>query len=602
MFRKLNVKSGAALLLTVALLLAVVSGCGNKPAETPDATDDLTGCTVQIQSEGGKALEGIGVYVYADATKADMIDYAKTDDKGIATISHSVPAGGVAVLDKVPEGSAAQESYAITSTETKIELPIQLRQQIGKITLGDVMFDFTVTDTNGTTHTLSKLLETKKAVVLNLWYVNCAPCKAEFPYLNETYDKYAGDIEVLAINPEGDSEDAIAAFVTENALRFPTAKGDAAWKDTIATLAYPTTVIIDRFGTVGLIHTGGIDSAKVFEDAFAYFVADGYVQTTVDNIMDVATQENPAPTDPTEPTQAPTESTQAPTEATQAPTESTQAPTEATQAPTESTQVSTKPTQAPTQKPTDPKPTAKPTEKPTEKPTQAPTQKPTDPKPTTGPVGPNTNGTLANPDAPVEQFGFTDFSIEVGAGEKMLVYMIRTMNEATLCINDKDAYVVYKGKTYTPTDGQIRIEIESEGSFTPLQLEIGNSGSSKKTIDVTFTFALGTRENPGKLKTGDNTVTCAAGNDQGTFYTFEATKAGTLTLKVKSVDPDTVILQISISDMQQIPTVVELEEGSTSVSIDLPAGAEAEIVFSTADPNKEWKIPAAEIVVTASLA
>lgn len=595
MFRKLNVKSGVALLLTVALLLAVVSGCGNKPVETPDASDDLTGCTVQIQSEGGKALEGIGVYVYADATKADMIDYAKTDDKGIATISHSVPAGGVAVLDKVPEGYAAQESYAITSTETKIELPIQLRQQIGKIALGDVMFDFTVTDTNGTTHTLSELLETKKAVVVNLWYVNCAPCKAEFPYLNEAYDKYADDIEVLAINPEGDSEDAIATFVTEHSLSFPTAKGDEAWKSTIANLMYPTTIIIDRFGTVGLIHTGGIDSAKVFEDAFAYFVSDGYTQSTVADIMDVATQEQPAdPTDPTDPaeTAQPTDTT-GNTDPTQVPTNApTQAPTKA---PTQAA------TSAPTQAPTN-APTQKPTNAPTQKPTNAPTQAPTKPTEATAPAGPNTNGTLVNPDEPVEQFGFVDFSIEVGAGEKKLVYMIRTINEATLCIYDKDAYVVYKGKTYTPTNGAIYISMESDGSFTPLELQIGNSGSSKKTFDVEFYFAEGTRENPGELKTGNNTVSCTAGNDQGTFYTFKATKAGTLTLTVKSIDPSSVILNISINDMQEIPTVVELEEGSKSLSIDLPAGAEAEIIFSTKDPNKEWKIPAAEIVVTASLA
>jgi len=591
MMKKLNVKSGAALLLAVVMLLGMLTGCADTPSDAPNTSNDLTGCTVEVKTAGGKALEGVGVYVYKDAAMTDMIDYVKTNDKGIAAISSSVPAGGVAVLDKVPEGYAAQESYAITTVDTKIVLPIQLRQQIGKIALGDVMFDFTVTDTNGTAHTLSELLQTKKAVVLNLWYVNCDPCKAEFPYLNEAYDKYANDIEILAINPEGDSEAAIADFVTEHALRFPTAKADAAWKDTIATLAYPTTVIIDRFGTVGLIHTGGIDSAKVFEDAFAYFVADGYVQTTVERITDVATQDDPAPTtDPTESTQAPTESTQ-PTDA------PTQAPTDPTQGSTEPV----KPTQAPTQAPTQ-KPTQAPTQKPTQAPTQKPTQKPTEPKPTTGTTGPDTNGTLVNPEEPVEQFGFTDFSIEVGAGEKKLVYMIRTINEATLCINDKDAYVVYKGKTYTPTNGAIYIEMESEGSFTPLQLQIGNSGSSKKTFDVTFQFAEGTRENPGELKVGSNAISCAAGNDQGTFYTFKASKAGTLTLTVKSIDPSSVLLGITVSDMQQIPTVAELEEGSSTVSIELPAGTVAEIVFSTSDPNKEWKIPAAEIVITASFA
>jgi hypothetical protein len=284
-----------------------------------------------------------------------------------------------------------------------------------------------------------------------------------------------------------------------------------------------------------------------------------------------------------DPTQASTAPTQAPTQGSTQGTEATKTPTTPTQAPT---QAPTQPTQAPTQKPT------------TQGATTAPTQ-----KPTTAPTEPaGSNGTLANPDAPVEQYGFTDFSIEVGAGEKMLIYMVRTMNKATLCIEDADAYVVYNGKTYTPTNGKIQIKMESKGSFTPLELEIGNSGSTKKTFDVKFYFDPGTRENPIKLKQGDNTVSCASGNDQGTFYTLEATKAGTLTLTVKSINPATVILGISISDMQEIPTVVKLEEGSTSLSIDLPAGTVAEITFSTSDPDKEWKIPAAEVVVSASFA
>lgn len=580
-----NLKSVLALMLAVVMLLGILAGCA-KP--TPSVPEELTGCTVEVKSVGGKALEGVGVYVYADAAKTNMIDFVRTDAKGIAAISHAVPAGGVAVLDKVPEGYTAQESYAITAAETKIELPIQLRQQIGKLGLGDVMFDFSVTDTTGKTHTLSQLLETKKAVVLNLWYVNCDPCKMEFPYLVEAYGKYANDIEVLAINPEGDSESAIADFVAQNGLTFPTARAEEAWKGIGENLAYPTTIIIDRFGTVGLIHTGGIDSAKTFEAAFAHFAADDYVQSTVEHITDIA-----APSldpEPTEPTQA-TEATQA---ATQAPTSPTQVPTQ----PGTGVGIASDPTKTPTQAPTQ-KPTQAATQKATQAPTQAPTQKPTQ-APTaapTEPAGPNTNGTLANPEEPVEQYGFTDFSVEVGAGEKMLVYMIRTMNKATFCIEDKDAYVIYKGKTYTPTNGTISIEMESEGSFSPLELEIGNSGSTKKTFNVTFAFDPGTTENPITLKTGANTITTKKGDEKGVYYTFKATKDGTLTIQVKSVDPNKYNCGITINDKQEIPTVISLEDGSDTITIELPAGAEAEIVFSAIDPNKEWNHPETTITV-----
>ena len=570
--------SNVSLLLVVSVLLGLLVGCNKATTETPtEPAKELTGCTVEVKSAGGKALEGVGVYVYADATKADMIDFSRTDANGIATISHSVPEGGVAVLDKVPDGYVAKESYAITTTETKITLEEQLREQISAISLGDVMFDFTVTDVNGVSHTLSQLLQTKKAVVLNLWFVNCNPCKAEFPYLVEAYGKYSDDLEVLAINPEGDSESAIADFVTQYGLTFPTARGEEAWKGILSNLAYPTTIIIDRFGTVGLIHTGGVDSAKVFEGAFAYFTADDYVQSTVKDITELALPEDTVdPTEPTEP-EATTAATAAPTVAptvapTQAPTAA--ATTAATKAPTVA------PTQAPTVKPTQ-APTAAATAKPTEAPTEA--------------AGPD--GTLVNPEEPVEQYGFTDFSIEVGAGEKMLVYMIRTMNKATFCIADKDAYVIYKGKTYTPTNGTISIEMESEGSFSPLQLEIGNSGSTKKTFNVTFAFDPGTTENPITLKTGTNTITTKKGDEKGVYYTFKATKDGTLTSQVKSVDPNKYNCGITINDKQEIPTVISLEDGNDTITIELPAGAEAEIVFSAIDPNKEWNHPATTLPV-----
>ena len=294
----LGLTIGGAVLLVAAILLAILlPGKTNTP---PAVDTGLTGCTVEVKSAGGKALEGIGVYIYKDAAMTDMIDYVKTNAEGIATVSSSIPAGGVAVLDKVPEGYVAQEHYAITTTETKIVLQIQLREQMGQVALGDVMFDFTVTDINGTAYTLSQLLQTKKAVVLNLWYVNCEPCKMEFPYLIEAYGSYAEDIEVLAINPEGDNETAITEFVAEYGLTFPTVKGDAAWKSTVANLMYPTTVVIDRFGTVGLIHIGSIDSTETFQNVFAYFTADDYAQSTVADINDVpaaalpvGTQENP---------------------------------------------------------------------------------------------------------------------------------------------------------------------------------------------------------------------------------------------------------------------------------------------------------------------
>ena len=737
----LGLTIGAAVLLVAGIVLAVVLTGNSGNTNTPVAT--LTDCKVEVKSEGGKALENVGVYVYKDAAKTDMLTYVKTDANGIAAIDVDVVAGSVAVLDKLPAGYVAEESYPITQAETKITLKTQFLSEMTQVKLGDVMFDFTATAVDGTEYTLSKLLEQKKAVVLNFWYVNCDPCKAEFPYLEQAYQTYGDDVAVLALNPEGDKAAAIETFAKENNLTFPVFEADSAFKNAFGIQAYPMTVIIDRFGAIGLIHTGGIDSAKTFEDAFAYFTAEDYVQSTVSDIKSLEKEEeeieadgsaeNPFTFDGVTEFEVtvpaggevycvvykvsglqlkiedaaarliydnnayhPEEGVIAVTIADQGPFNPAKLTIGNTSEEEKTFKVTFKDVPGSMNDPlpllfgdmtvnvaegnsqgvyyllesaedgilslkcvTAPEgieynftldnlttsqqvsfldgeedviemevkageqvrvcistfpnsenvyPAAEfkfnvafgdgeqeETQKPTEQ-----EQKPTDPTPTepTPDDKPDTNGKLMNADAPIDQYGFNDFSIEVGKGEKYLVNMMRIFNEATLCISDKDAYVVYKGTTYTPdASGNIYIRIKGQGTFTPTKLEIGNSGSAKKTFNVKFYFDKGTRENPGELKTGTNVIECKKGNDQGTFYTFKANKAGTLTITLKGIDPSKYEAKISISDMQAEPTVVDLEEGQNTLTIDLPAGATAEIIFSVIDPNKEWNIPAADITI-----
>ena len=155
---------------------------------------------------------------------------------------------------------------------------------------GGIMFDFTVTDPEGEEYTLSEILKEKKAVVLNLWYTGCQPCKAEFPYLQSAYEEYSDKIEVLAINPESvDDDAAVAAFKADNGITFPMAKCSEEWKNIIDNIAYPTTIVIDRYYSVALIHTGSIDNSKTFKDTFDFFCSDDYKQTIVESISDLKT-------------------------------------------------------------------------------------------------------------------------------------------------------------------------------------------------------------------------------------------------------------------------------------------------------------------------
>ena len=277
-----------AVCCVMLLLAATVTGCGkddDKPA------DLLIGCTVTIQTEGGTKLANVGVSVYADKTKNDLIDFARTDENGVAALSASIPNGSMIFLTDVPDGYMVSDYYPITEKETVLTLKAGLKSEMSGIKLGEVMFDFTVTDQNGTEHTLTKLLKDKKAVILNLWYTSCVPCKMEFPYLQQAYSEYQDDVALLALDPM-DNADAVAAFATENGLTFPMVACDPAWANQIEGIAYPTTVVVDRFGLVALIHTGSIDNSKTFKNIFAHFSADDYKQATFADISAFAAKED----------------------------------------------------------------------------------------------------------------------------------------------------------------------------------------------------------------------------------------------------------------------------------------------------------------------
>ncbi len=287
--------------LSVALVLFVFN------SGKPDSTEPSVGTepvlhTVSVESGNGKGIEKVMVYVYSDSTMAELVWADKTDADGKMTFTDVESDSYVAVLENVPTGYAVEEYYPLTGVETKIVLSAgqMTEEDMQTLTyeLGDLVMDFSVTAADGTVYTLFELLEEKDAVVLNFWYINCKPCLMEFPYLQEAYGEYSDKIAVLAMNPMDSAED-VAAFQKENGYTFPMAAVDPSWTNIMKLTAFPTTVVIDRYGNITLIHTGSIDNAQTFKDVFAYFCAEEYEQKLIKDISEIesekeeGTEENP---------------------------------------------------------------------------------------------------------------------------------------------------------------------------------------------------------------------------------------------------------------------------------------------------------------------
>ena len=279
-------------LLLVACMLVSMACCGKKDPDNtqPDAHEGENWTfTIQVEAEGGAPLEGIGVYVYEDEEQTELTWFDKTDAEGKITFTAPVKDGyRYAVLSDVPAGYIAEKAYPITGKENLFVLKAAAMEDLDpedvRYKLGDAIGDFTVTDTDGNEYTLSQLLETKKAVMLNFWFIECNPCRAEFPYMNEAYAEYAGDVALIAMNCVNDSVEDIAAFKQELELDFPMAAVDPAWAQMLQMNAYPTTVVIDRTGVISMIHVGSIDDADTFRRIFQYFTAEDYTPGVIQSL------------------------------------------------------------------------------------------------------------------------------------------------------------------------------------------------------------------------------------------------------------------------------------------------------------------------------
>lgn len=295
-------KKMMSLVLVAVLMLSVVSlfaGCKD-PVASQDPTDPTSGetggYTVTVKTAGGMPMVGIAAYVYADDTLSDLKDYGETDENG--SVSFNLPTGVDYAIDLegVPNGYQVEESYAFSGSKAEITLMSALIADESlsgaSLGLGDIMYDFTVTDNAGVSTTLSDVLKEKKMVLLNFFYTTCGPCVTEFPYMQEAYEKYQDKVGAIALDPMDDNA-AVEGFKGSMGLTFPMAACQPAWSSTFSIQGYPTSIVVDRYGMICLIEVGGLTSSRPFNSIFEAFSADDYQQKIYNSLDEVVVRMKP---------------------------------------------------------------------------------------------------------------------------------------------------------------------------------------------------------------------------------------------------------------------------------------------------------------------
>ena len=227
--------------------------------------------------------------------------------------------------------------------------------------------------------------------------------------------------------------------------------------------------------------------------------------------------------------------------------------------------------------------------------------------------GGNNGGTTTTPNGPIEDnkdepeiIGSTlNFEVSVQANHIYYVDLMR-VNDTTLTIKNKDAYVIYNGVRFDAVNGVVTVpDLYSQYTNMPVSIQIGNKGTADATFAVTLSYPSGHRENPIVLPLKSFSTDVKKNNEQGIYYSYAPATAGTLTLTLDSVTSKSGTVKgaiiVTVSGADLIPHQYILDGESNTLTVPVNAGDNVDICIGV-QPNEQNKYLAATVNVTASFA
>ena len=104
--------------------------------------------------------------------------------------------------------------------------------------------------------------------------------------MQEAYEKYQDEVGIIALDPMDDNA-AVEGFKSSMGLTFPMANCDPVFQDVFQINAYPTTLVIDRTGTICLSHVGMFTDSTALCNALEYFTQETYEQKVFETIEEI---------------------------------------------------------------------------------------------------------------------------------------------------------------------------------------------------------------------------------------------------------------------------------------------------------------------------
>jgi cytochrome c-type biogenesis protein len=184
------------------------------------------------------------------------------DGKGV-TATFRVRIGAAETVDS----GAMQPDTAVDIAGSSVNQITTLAQQVPApvgLAIGERAPQFSITTIDGQSIQLQDLQG--KSVLINFWGTWCAPCRVEMPDLQQVFEQYNGELAIIALAAEPDTEALVRAFQQEMGITFPLAVDRSNRINQIYSIvSQPSTFILDGAGVIRYRHFGVISQQQIVD-------------------------------------------------------------------------------------------------------------------------------------------------------------------------------------------------------------------------------------------------------------------------------------------------------------------------------------------------